>query len=317
MQAALSRAAFFSRAHLCRRARLGDNARMRLPALLFLLALAPPAAAQQQAACPYAAWKSGFKGDARAQATCLLRPVKLYARLGASAPLPDFLDAHVGKQTVIRPQQLRRYLAAESISEADAGGAVDAPLSRAVGRLVAPVARYFVIHDTSYPNFLAEPIPDHINDASWDFNDFSLRNPALGGGPKGHVYVNRLGDSLLVRDFGTAGYASKLEKDKPSLTGLFLHVELVQPRHSVPGGGKGNDGLAPDPGFTPAQYDRLALLYIAASVRKGTWLIPAFHAVLDTGFANGHDDPQNFSLNDWSTALVRLESALRLEKTGQ
>lgn len=276
-----------------------------------------PAAAQQQAACPYAAWKSGFHGDARAQATCLLRPVQRYARLGASAPLPPFLDSRVGQRTAIAPAALRAYLAQQGIGEADVGGAVDAPLSRAVGRLVAPVARYFVIHDTSYPNFLAEPIPAHINDASWDFNDFSLRNPALGGGPKGHVYVNRLGDSLLVRDFGTAGYASKLEKDKPSLTGLFLHVELVQPRHSVPGGGKGNDGLAPDPGFTPAQYDRLALLYIAASVRKGTWLIPAFHAVLDTGFANGHDDPQNFSLNDWSTALVRLESALRLEKTGQ
>ena len=290
---------------------------MRLPALLFLLALAPPAAAQQQAACPYAAWKSGFKGDARAQATCLLRPVKLYARLGDSAPLPGILAAHIGQRTGITPARLRAWLAQQSISEADVGGAVDAPLSRAVGRLAAPMARYFVIHDTSYPNFLAEPIPAHINDASWDFNDFSLRNPALGGGPKGHVYVNRLGDSLLVRDFGTAGYASKLEKDKPSLTGLFLHVELVQPRHSVPGGGKGNDGLAPDPGFTPAQYDRLALLYIAASVRKGTWLIPAFHAVLDTGFANGHDDPQNFSLSDWSTALVRLESALRLEKTGQ
>jgi hypothetical protein len=85
----------------------------------------------------------------------------------------------------------------------------------------------------------------------------------------------------------------------------------------VPGGGRGNDGLAPDPGFTPAQYDRLALLYIAASVRKGTWLIPAFHAVLDTGFANGHDDPQNFSLADWSASLSRLQAALQQADTGQ
>ena len=290
---------------------------MKLPALLLLLCLSLPAAAQKQAACPYAAWKSGFKGDARAQATCLLRPVKLYARLGDSAPLPAFLAAHVGQRTGIAPVALRAWLAEQGIAEADMGGAVDAPLSRAMGRLAAPMARYFVIHDTSYPNFLLETIPDHINDASWDFNDFSLRNPALGGGPKGHVYVNRLGDSVAVRDFGTASYASKLEKDKPSLTGLFLHVELVQPRNSVPGGGKGNDGLAPDPGFTPAQYDRLALLYIAASVRKGTWLIPAFHAVLDTGFANGHDDPQNFSLTEWSASLSRLYAAVRQADTGQ
>ncbi|WP_146009733.1 hypothetical protein [Janthinobacterium sp. ROICE36] len=289
----------------------------RLPALLLLLCLSLPAAAQKQAACPYAAWKSGFKGDARAQATCLLRPVKLYARLGASAPLPEFLDSHVGKKITLEAARLRTYLAAHGIDEKDVGGAVDAPLSRAVGRLVAPMARYFVIHDTSYPNFLAESIPAHINDADWDFNDFSLRNPALGGGPKGHVYVNRLGGSLAVRDFGRPGYASKLEKDKPSLTGLFLHVELVQPRNSVPGGGKGNDGLAPDPGFTPAQYDRLALLYIAASVRKGKWLIPAFHAVLDTGFANGHDDPQNFSLAEWSASLSRLHSALGQADTRQ
>lgn len=284
---------------------------MTLPALLLLFAIALPAAAQKQAACPYAAWKSGFQGDARAQATCLLRPVQRYARLGASAPLPAFLASRVGQRTDIAPATLRAYLAAQGISEADAGGAVDAPLSRATGRLVAPVARYFVIHDTSYPNFLAEPIPAHINDASWDFNDFTVRNPALGGGPKGHVYVNRLGASLQVRDFGTHGYASKLEKDKPSLTGLFLHVELVQPRNSVPGGGKGNDGLAPDPGFTPAQYERLALLYVAASVRKGTWLIPAFHAVLDTGYANGHDDPQNFSLAQWDAVLSHLSAVMQ------
>ena len=284
---------------------------MRLPALLLLFAISLPAAAQKQAACPYAAWKSGFQGDARAQATCLLRPVQRYARLGASAPLPAFLASRVGQRTDIAPATLRAYLAAQGISEADAGGAIDAPLSRATGRLVAPVARYFVIHDTSYPNFLAEPIPAHINDASWDFNDFTARNPALGGGPKGHVYVNRLGASLQVRDFGTPGYASKLEKDKPSLTGLFLHVELVQPRNSVPGGGKGNDGLAPDPGFTPAQYERLALLYVAASVRKGTWLIPAFHAVLDTGYANGHDDPQNFSLAQWDAVLSHLSAVMQ------
>lgn len=283
----------------------------RLPALLLLLCLSLPVAAQKQTACPYAAWKSGFKGDARAQATCLLRPVKLYARLGDSAPLPDFLDARIGQRTGIAPARLRAWLAGQGIAEADVGGAVDAPLSRAVGRLAAPMARFFVIHDTSYPNFLLDTIPDHINDASWDFNDFTLRNPALGGGPKGHVYVNRLGDSLAVRDFGTPGYASKLEKDKPSLTGLFLHVELVQPRHSVPGGGKGNDGLAPDPGFTPAQYDRLALLYIAASVRKGTWLIPAFHAVLDTGYANGHDDPQNFSVAQWSHQIACLTLVIK------
>lgn len=49
--------------------------------------------------------------------------------------------------------------------------------------------------------------------------------------------------------------------------------------------------------------DRLALTYIAASVRRGEWLVPAFHAVVDEGLANGHDDPQNFDVADWSQHL--------------
>ena len=154
------------------------------------------------------------------------------------------------------------------------------------------------------------PIPALVDTPDWEFNDFTLRDPARGAGPKGHVYVNRLGRSVTVHDFAVANYASKLEKDKPTLTGLFLHIELVQPRRSDPAGGKGNDGLAPEPGFTATQYERLALLYIAASVRRGTWLIPAFHAVLDTGYPNGHDDPQHFSLAAWSAAIERLAAVL-------
>ncbi len=78
------------------------------------------------------------------------------------------------------------------------------------------------------------------------------------------------------------------------LKGLFLHVELVQPRRSQPGRGRGNDALAPTPGFSDIQYDRLALIYTIASVRAGRWLIPAFHVAIDSGIRGGHDDPQNF-----------------------
>jgi hypothetical protein len=281
------------------------------PVFLLSLALSLPAAAQQATPCPHAAWKGGFQGNARAQAMCLLRPVAMYARLGASAALPAFLDRHIGEKVTLERDQLLAYLADMHISVTDLGGALDAPLSRAQGRLTAPVARYFVIHDTSYPNFLNQPIPAAIDTRDWDFNDFAVRDPARGAGPKGHVYVNRLGGSVAVHDFGEANYASKLEKDKPSLTGLFLHIELVQPRRSLPSGGKGNDALAPNPGFTAAQYERLALLYIAASVRKGSWLIPAFHAVLDTGYPNGHDDPQDFSLATWSDAVARLAERMQ------
>ena len=45
-------------------------------------------------------------------------------------------------------------------------------------------------------------------------------------------------------------------------------------RRDADQGGPKNDALAPEPGFTVAQYDRLALLYVSASVPHGAWLIP-------------------------------------------
>jgi hypothetical protein len=92
--------------------------------------------------------------------------------------------------------------------------------------------------------------------------------------------------------------------------GLFLHVELVQPRRRDPRGGPGNDALAPTPGFTPAQYGTLALLYVVASVRAGRWLVPAFHATLDEGIPDAHDDPQRFDLARFDAAVGDLVGTL-------
>ena len=88
--------------------------------------------------------------------------------------------------------------------------------------------------------------------------------------------------------------------------GLFIHVELIQPRRSNPSGHAGNDQIAPDPGFTDAQYEKLALAYVAASVRAGKWLLPGFHAVIDTDIGDGHDDPQNFNLLKFDTSLGKV-----------
>jgi hypothetical protein len=92
--------------------------------------------------------------------------------------------------------------------------------------------------------------------------------------------------------------------------GLFLHSELVQPRRSAPGHGWRNDVRTPDPAFTAAQYDRLALLYTIASVRRGEWLIPAFHAAIDAEIPNGHDDPLNFDIGSFADSLDRLVAKL-------
>ena len=93
--------------------------------------------------------------------------------------------------------------------------------------------------------------------------------------------------------------------------GLFVHIELVQPRKSKTGKWKDNDIIAPDPGFTHEQYKKLALLYICTSSRAGNWLVPAYHAVLDQGIKNGHDDPQNFELNKFSDNIKALIKELK------
>jgi hypothetical protein len=68
----------------------------------------------------------------------------------------------------------------------------------------------------------------------------------------------------------------------------------------------------PITGFTKAQLDRLAVVYIAASVSAvGKWLIPAFHVVLDQIVPGGHDDPQNFNLDQWSNQLNDILTEIR------
>jgi hypothetical protein len=86
---------------------------------------------------------------------------------------------------------------------------------------------------------------------------------------------------------------------------------MIQPRRRAPGFGRRNDAQAPTPGFTAAQYDRLALLYVVASVRAGAWMIPAFHASIDSGIRGGHDDPQNFDLQIFTRSLEDLLQSLQ------
>jgi hypothetical protein len=91
--------------------------------------------------------------------------------------------------------------------------------------------------------------------------------------------------------------------------GMFVHVELVQPRRkSHP---KTFFDLAPSPGFTQKQLDRLALLYVVASYRAQKWLLPAYHAAVDATMAGAHDDPQNFDVAAWLTSVSHLLSQLK------
>jgi hypothetical protein len=232
-------------------------------------------------------------------ARCLIRPVKIYGNLGAEpTALPEALKELIGKRVKIKPKSLKRYLDANGITEESVGGLLATPIS---------TARYFVIHDTSSPYLKDDPFPANINEAGYRGNNL-VRWAQV---KVTHVYLNRLGESATASNFETTVGATKYEKRNPGRKGLFLHVELIQPRRRDPSGGPTNDAFAPEPGFTAKQFDRLALLYVAASVRRGRWLLPAFHAAVDAGIPDAHDDPQNFDLDVWLARLDTLLNELR------
>ena len=53
------------------------------------------------------------------------------------------------------------------------------------------------------------------------------------------------------------------------------------------------------------------MLYVLASARAGTWMIPAFHANIDRGIPDAHDDPQNFNLAAFDREVGRWANQLR------
>lgn len=253
------------------------------------------------------------------QSRCLLRPVLKGAALGpVRTSLPETLSKVLAQNSLsISRDQFRRYLNLNGISEAEIGGSLDAPVSRANNNASqAEPARYFIIHDTSTPNLLGAPFPNDIDAPSWEGNRL---NRWLIGEPLAHVFINRTGGSVTPVDFSQPWRSTAYESRGCGLPckGLFLGVELVQPRRSDPNGPAGNDMLAPVNGFTEPQLERLAVVYIAASLRRDKWLIPAFHAVLDADVSGGHDDPQNFDLARWDRQLAKVMAAIPATMEGR
>jgi hypothetical protein len=264
--------------------------------------------------CEFDPAKFSFKGEPAEQAKCLLTPVGPVGRLGPPlADLPAAFAARVGKPLDLPARaQLSAWLETRGLS-----GPLGASLGRGVSHArdndrASPQASYFVMHDTSTPNYGAQPWPRSI-DEDPKINNLD-RYRCANQIERAHVFINRGGAILLAHDFEVPWRATKFEMATnfgTDLKGLFLHVELIQPRRRDPKFGRGNDFLAPQPGFTGAQYEALALVYALASVRAGFWLIPTFHAVLDEGIRNKHDDPQNFELKLFTDAIDRLLHSLK------
>jgi hypothetical protein len=253
-----------------------------------------------------------FSGDFKRQAACLVSPVGTFGKIeGPRESLPATFADYVGTAKELpSPEALGALIRERGI---DIDFALDKPVAHAQDD--DPLARsvtYFVIHDTSSPNYMGRAWPADIdNDKSINnLNRYSCDNKI----ERAHVFINRPGAIMLAHDFSVPWRATKFEMAPEfggALKGLFVHVELVQPRKRYPKRGWANDYLAPTPGFSRAQYDSLALVYAIASRRAGFWLIPAFHAVIDDGIYDKHDDPQNFDLTAFAESVDAVRSGTR------
>lgn len=291
------------------------------PAQALNCTLKPGTTPRQAAAglCGYDVRARQFAGTPAEQGTCLTRKVKKGGRIGPPTLTP-YLKRRLGADTGISTNALAAYLAALGVEPApELGGDPAIPVT----------ADYFIIHDTSTPNCseagwsatlcpVPGKLPEARDTAAWAAELGYLGHPKPAPDRLAHAWTNRVGGSITEVNFELPLRSTKFESclDTAAKAGLFLAVENTQPRVADIGGppsdGRMNDRIAPRPGFTAAQYDRLALLYLAASVRRGRWLIPAFHAVLDSRFAEGHDDPQHFSMAAFSRAVKR--HARRLDR---
>jgi len=255
-----------------------------------------------------------FAGDAQQQARCLLTPVLEGGKLGSPLEqLPDLLAGRVGRSDNLPDRNAMLGALKERGLDVVFGDRLAQPASRANDNdAEARGASYMVLHDTSAPNFRNHPWPPKIDD---DPKINSLARYSCSNNiERAHIFINRLGDIFAPHDFWVPWRATKFEMATNfdgKLKGLFLHVELVQPRKRHPRYRGNNDFLAPSPGFPPVQYDALALVYVIASLRAGVWLIPAYHAVLDEGIYDKHDDPQNFDLNAFAASLAKLLDRLK------
>jgi hypothetical protein len=258
--------------------------------------------------------KLSFQGEPAEQAKCLMRGMDQKRNLAPPMEsLPSALAERVGMDAGLPSREALSTFLSKKDLEWDFAAYLWMPVSRANNDdPSAPLARYFVIHDTSGPNYGHRAFPGNVDGNSKINNlaDFKCYD----GWGKAHVVINRSGAMLLSHELSIPWRETKFEQAANfagALKGLFLHVELIQPRRAATGHGRYNDARSPSPAFTPAQYDRLALVYTIASVRAGRWLIPAFHAALDANIRNGHDDPLNFDAEGFAGSLEGVVKKLQ------
>lgn len=209
--------------------------------------------------------------------------------------------------------KLKQYLNANQIEVSEVGGDINEKISTIVNSKQQKInARYFIIHDVSYEE-TDSIFPNNIDSASYEANQFAYWTHFQEVIKKryiAHIFVNRLGESKTYVNFkdkkGTTKFEQKEFNKMSGLAGLYVSVELVQPRLR-PNTRTNYFSLAPKEGFTKKQYERLALIYIVASFRNKGWLIPTFHICIDENLhPDSHDDPQNFHLPTFLENVLQI-----------
>lgn len=244
------------------------------------------------AACYWNSATMQFNGDPVEQALCLtpeLSPCGV--PLKTLDALPPTIDELVGRRMEFSRDLVEQYFADYGIRESEIGGSLALRVSLVRGE----PAIFFVIHDTNGPDFGTRLFPPDIS-ISKHINN--LRQ----FGRRWHVIIGRDGQSDTLIDFFTPLRSTRFEVKKVGKRskGRFLHVGLLQPVRTA------ENGISiPAQPFTPAQYERLALVYLAASRRAGRWLIPVYAAELnkkgkETVILGG---PKGFSMSAWADAI--------------
>ena len=164
----------------------------------------PPFFIKSMGVCAFDPETLSYAGTPVQQAMCLMRGMDVSRNLlPRLSSLPAPLANRIGQTTGLPSRAtLSNYLAQQGL-EGDLGDYLWLPVSRARNNdLGSPMARYFVIHDTSGPNYGHRAFPDDI-DQSPKLND--LRNfYCPDGWSKAHVFISRTGELLVGHDYSIA-----------------------------------------------------------------------------------------------------------------
>jgi hypothetical protein len=183
--------------------------------------------------CAFNPETASFQGEPAEQLRCLLRAFDASRNLGPPRDsVPAAFAERAGQAAGLPTREALLTLTSQLDLEWDFGSYLWQPLARARDNdPEAPAARYLVIHDTSGPNYGRRPWPANIDEHPKINNLRQFR--CSDGWEVAHVVINRTGGMLLGHELATPWRAMKFERAKnfgTGLKGLFLHVELIQPR---------------------------------------------------------------------------------------